>query len=76
LTYSAENPDEIERLLDGLSRLGHEEPEDFERKTSSTLKQLLQLMGNQKDFETGELYLGTDLPFQVFFPFGTASTCF
>ncbi|MCL2742411.1 MAG: DUF6493 family protein [Planctomycetaceae bacterium] len=68
LTYSAENPDEIERLLDGLSRLGHKEPEDFERKTSSTLKQLLQLMGNQKDYETGELYLGIDLPFHGIFP--------
>ena len=68
LAESAHDPDEIERLLDGLSRLGYEEPEDFERKTAPLLKRIFRLMGNQKDYDSEEFQLWMHLPFCGIFP--------
>ena len=37
---SIDSADEVERILDGLSRLGHERPADFERRTAPLVKRI------------------------------------
>ena len=50
LIEKATDADEIERFLDGLSRLGTQKDADFEKKSAPILKRGLHLLGSKKDY--------------------------
>ncbi len=76
LIESADDPDEIERFLDGISRLGSDKPKDFDKMTAPLLKRMLKLLGTDKNTYNSD---GTANRLAVFPPFtgeNIAADCF
>jgi hypothetical protein len=62
LLEKPEDADEIERLLDGLARLGADHPSDFETKTSSLLLRSLKLLGTRSEKIDGKVIYDLQVP--------------
>lgn len=76
LIESANDRDEIERFLDGVSRLGTEKPVGFEKMTAPLLKRMLKSLGTDQNTYTSD---DTAKSLDVFPPFtgeNIAADCF
>lgn len=48
------DPDEIERMIDGICRLGNDKPTDFTQKTDALKKRVFKIFGSSKTKENGK----------------------